>query len=87
MDQDMDDMDDMDEEHDVREQSSHSIPCLATIKEQTQSQPIMPIKFYSAVFHPTEPLLTAGSSDGKVRLFRYSPDNPSSLYCVARLDG
>ena len=53
MDQDMDDMDDMDdmeEEHDVYEQSSHSIPCLATIKEQTQSQPIMPIKFYSAVF-------------------------------------
>ena len=77
----------MDEEHDVREQSSHSIPCLATIKEQTQSRPIMPIKFYSAVFHPTEPLLTAGSSDGKVRLFRYSPDNPSSLSCVARLDG
>jgi WD40 repeat protein len=83
----MDDMDDMEEERDVREQSSHSIPCLATIKEQTQSQPIQPVKFYSAEFHPTEPLLTAGSSDGKVRLFRYSPDNPSSLSCVARLDG
>ena len=80
-------MDDMDEERDVYEQSSHSIPCLATIKEQTQSQPIQPVKFYSAVFHPTEPLLTTGSSDGKVRLFRYSPDNPSSLSCVARLDG
>lgn len=87
MDQDMDDMDDMEEEHDVYEQSSHSIPCLATIEEKTQSRPIIPIKFYSAVFHPSEPLLTAGSSDGKVRLFRYSPDNPSSLSCVARLDG
>jgi WD40 repeat protein len=78
---------DMDEERDVHEQSSHIIPCLATIKEQTQSQPIQPVKFYSAEFHPTEPLLTTGSSDGKVRLFRYSPDNPSSLSCVARLDG
>ena len=77
----------MEEERDVHEQSSRSIPCLATITEQTQSQPIQPVKFYSAEFHPTEPLLTAGSSDGQVRLFRYSPDNPSSLSCVARLDG
>ena len=77
----------MDKEHDVREQSSHSIPCLSTIKEKTQSQPIIPVKLYSAVFHPSEPLIAAGSSDGKVRLFGYSPDNPSSLSCVAKLDG
>ena len=77
----------MDEKHDVREQSSHSIPCLATIKEKTQSQPIIPVKLYSVVFHPSEPLIAAGSSDGKVRLFGYSPDNPSSLSCVAKFDG
>jgi len=76
-----------DEDHDVHEQSSHSIPCLATINEQTQSHPIQPLKFYSVVFHPTEPLLSAGSSDGKVRLFRYSPDNPSTLSSVSMLDG